>query len=379
MKKTIILFAFSLFVVMLYAQDNVVAKEGQFTQTQVKSLRARFMRAGRKYLNEFNGHKYWPYFAKSEESANLISEKLKISVDTLYILAKAGCVDYDIESQAPEEISLSRQKALHEFFSSPSTPSSEITAKYGIVGKLELFFAYDPNVKVGKESISEKFNISNNLKTYDGDFELKGFGYGVNNLELNGFAKYQYIEALDGSRIFEGEFKFKTKDGNATAEGFFKNNKQVGKWVWKTMPQDKYYGDRIYSELNFNVEGKLDGKFHIYIGNNAAPQRSFYYGKFDNGILMELEIKDRASFKMKGKYGKNKKPIGVWNIKLSEEGHTITMTYDEKGNLQKYGYRDESTGDWHEVMPTSNGRPEWMYTDFLRHIQYKYLLRSTKL
>ena len=92
-----------------------------------------------------------------------------------------------------------------------------------------------------------------------------------------------------------------------------------------------------------------------------------------------VEIKDRASFKMKGKYGKNKKPIGVWNIKLSEEGHTITMTYDEKGNLQKYGYRDESTGDWHEVMPTSNGRPEWMYTDFLRHIQYKYLLRSTKL
>ena len=64
----LLLFAFSLFVVMLYAQDNIVTKEGQFTQTQVKSLRARFMRAGRKYLNEFNGHKYWPYLQNPKKA-----------------------------------------------------------------------------------------------------------------------------------------------------------------------------------------------------------------------------------------------------------------------------------------------------------------------
>lgn len=380
-----------------------------FTQEQISSLRKRLKQAGL-YTVKINGNYYWYYLSNDlNESANIISEKLKIPVDTLYILAESGFNDKQMErnketisgSNDDEEYKFGKA-AQHYFFTHPTMSWTELDTKLvqeqeakneikrqkshqtyfeirHISNVVSFYFAYDPNVLVKYGTLEDLFlesiTFDNNLKTYNGDFKLKGFGYGENYSAVDGIANYQYKEALDGSRIFEGKFSFSRKaqgpyGTNANAKGYFKNNKQVGLWTWD-IPAGTY-DDGIHSEIFFNENG-LPVKFDISIGNLNRPRRSYFCGTFENGKLKKIFYKDNFLVKCSGEYNADGKPIGNWSIE--EDGQeNIIMSFDNNGKLIKSGYRDYRTGDW--INATSR-YPRELYLDVINMIRTGYFLRST--
>lgn len=372
----------------LFAQDSCnISKKEHFTQEQINSLRKRFKQAGL-YTVKSNGNYYWYYLSENlSESANIISQKLKISVDTLYMLAESGFNDKQIENDKDKVIGGDNEwyefekKANDHFFTHPTMTWLELMEKTrqdqkgnyeikSLSSYLLFYFAYDPNIVVKYKTKEELFlgsiTFSDNLKTYNGDFDLKGFGF--NGGAISGIANYQYKDASDGSRIFEGSFSFQNHDYDY-AKGYFKNDKQVGRWTWDSYNHNN--DDVSHSEINFNENG-IPIAFDIYIGPRNKPKRSYLSGTFENGKLVSLSYKDNRIVKCDGKYNAEGKPIGDWHV---EDGsHFIVMSFDDFGKLIKSGYRDDRTGDW--INATSQ-YPYELYSYVIDRIKNGNFLRST--
>lgn len=389
--KSIMLLLLMLFLAhpLVFAQQNTSLNHDnqnreQFTKSQVESLRKRFRQAG--YRNSLyrleNNYKYWYCPISTNISANQISEKLNIPTDTLLMLAKSA-IKFLFNTEIEEY-----EKIYTTFFNNPTLTISELnnqkTFDFNMANPSAamLYFAYDPNIKPIEERICDKLAFSDNLRTYHGEFTMKGFGLGSANIKtLVGTANYQYKDASDGSRIFEGKFSFDQgdKDYKAKAEGYFMADKQVGKWIWNyPILGDPYDRDiDFHCEILFNENGVPDGEFDIYIGkdhnSNGKYKRSYYSGTFENGKLVSINFKDNNLIWCRGQYGLNGKPKGVWH--MGEKGsHAIEITYDEHGNVIKSGYRDNSTGDW--IVATST-YPQKLYSEVVEMIRYGYCFRST--
>lgn len=187
---------------------------------------------------------------------------------------------------------------------------------------------------------------SQELKTYSGPFKYGGY---------TGEATYTYRDAEDGTRIFHGDFIFKSEYGNTITQGIFTDNKQTGTWSYKTLRRYSYR-DII---INFNNEGYPDGEvsyiydyrdnkctFNIKDGKIEGLVRKTY-GDGENvttysmtGGIVNGEYTETHDGKVyqTGMFA-NGKPVGKW---VSEYG-TESAYYDDNGEL-KYVI-DETTGD----------------------------------
>lgn len=206
-----------------------------------------------------------------------------------------------------------------------------------------------------KQYAIENVQFAQNLKTYTGPYKMSG---------RNGIAIYQYRDAPDGSRIFEGKFEF-SEEGKCKVEGYFKDDYQVGQWVWKYFSSYTGKEQYVYKVL-FDENGRLYGKFNIW---NCS-------GEIKNGEIVSVSYDfDGEGVGIGGKF-KNKKPIGIWNVAYSgsKKGwHNITMEYDSYGNFIKGGYRDNSTGDW---IKGYEGAVDKVYYKVITGLT-EYYLRST--
>ena len=235
-----------------------------------------------------------------------------------------------------------------------------------------------------------------NLKVYSGPFNIKGF----QRRDITGTAEYTYKEAPDGTRIFQGEFKFTAAPDQVnrilewrhhlsrqerdeliengvslTAQGCFNNDYQVGEWIWSgpwPIGIDNCYKDQII-KYTFSPEGKMEGPA-TFIGENGdsytfsiennEPRGKFNFKTDDkystleatwqNGHLVGEYIfikKNRhasPSYRFgritKGKYNDEGQPIGKW----TSEGFDGTISYaifSDPGICLESYYIDDMTGD----------------------------------
>ena len=184
------------------------------------------------------------------------------------------------------------------------------------------------------EKLASKYK---HLKEYHGTYRMCGFGYSGNE-EFEGYAKYHYKEASDGTRIFEGPFSFSFEYGAYSGEckGSFKNNKQIGRWMWTNTKGE------VISSLYFNQSGLLDGDFFI-------PSS---WGTFKNGKLIHLHdyqvIYSEETYTIEGDFSEYRLgiPVGKWTIKGERvPNNAVTVTYDNDGKCIDPYYFEPSTGD----------------------------------
>ena len=152
-------------------------------------------------------------------------------------------------------------------------------------------------------------------KTYSGKFSLNNMAGGyVNNKDwLDGAATYQYRDASDGSRIFDGDFEF-TKL-RVSAKGRFYNNCQDGKWEW-------HYGNGVKSEIIFRNK-KPNGKFKVYSPNKTAL---YIQGEIFEGLLQNEFVYVNEKVRVSGKFDVGK-PVGVW-VYNSDRYPSAKAVYD---------------------------------------------------
>ena len=180
----------------------------------------------------------------------------------------------------------------------------------------------------------------NGLKSYYGGFSLK------TKCNHEGTAEYYYRDAPNGERIYEDTFSFrsfKDDDYYYYANGFFKNNKQVG--IWRFREENGCFGDehQFIIKITLNNDGILDGPFEITeskrLSDGSLKLLDTYTGTYDEGRLVELKCK-----KIKGHYNRSGKPIGTWKIDMN--GSPTRLEFDQNGhctNYQQY-YIDSQTG-----------------------------------
>lgn len=124
-------------------------------------------------------------------------------------------------------------------------------------------------------------------KTYEGPFEAFGL------FEQYGKAKYQYIQKADGTRAFDGRFKYRAGDFIAT--GQFKNDYQTGRW--------EFTDGKKTSVINFNASGAPDGAFEAYDyhlddikyedgtrAGRVVMSQTKYCGTMDRGNITEIDF-----------------------------------------------------------------------------------------
>ena len=256
---------------------------------------------------------------------------------------------------------------------------------------------------------SEEFGNHQNLKQYKGKFEMSGFGNviintGIYSAKKNGFAQYEYREAADGTRIFEGDFYFATTEENLSslmrkdivsllknstnyssknlieaaaimapfALGKLKNDKQVGKWIWG------YWADGmfVYKEITYDDYGNAKGpikqyRYAINYGEfwHSASYRtlSFIYqptgwliGEFADNILVSADYRVGCEevnrsyynrtmdpFEVSGKFNR-RGPVGRWTVRggyFDEDGKFSVVEFDNNGTCIANYWIDQSTGD----------------------------------
>lgn len=194
----------------------------------------------------------------------------------------------------------------------------------------------------------ESYSRAAGQKFYSGKYRLSGFGIDGTQTLLYGTAEYYYNENPDGSRAFEGPFKFEqsVRGNSGTASGCFKNDRQIGHWEWTQMLDTD---EPMRSYINFNENGVPDGEFYI------SGWGEHYEGRVSNGYPTYVEYYSNDGYKgvkYIGRFNSNGMPIGKWVY--SESGkyslnRTINMSFNDDGKLIKSGYRDDSTGDWVSV------------------------------
>ena len=179
-------------------------------------------------------------------------------------------------------------------------------------------------------------DISLDLKVYEGDFKWRS-----KNSNIGGKARYEYTPASDGSRIFEGKFIFKDQSEGLVYQGYFKNNRQVGKWIFQS------FANSLVSYVFFDEDGHPKGRFVYKLG-------AYYIeGTITAGILVgDYHYKD-GQIEIWGTYNTEGEPVGEWKAiaRVHGEYYNIKSLYSINGQRLKEWYwneYDDSTGDTKE-------------------------------
>ncbi|MBD5217409.1 MAG: hypothetical protein HDS73_02815 [Bacteroidales bacterium] len=206
-----------------------------------------------------------------------------------------------------------------------------------------------------------------NLKVYSGPFIIKHVNEGI-----KGTAEYTYKDAPDGTRIFQGPFKFKAdpeavedilvyffrkdreerdqiiKSGlSLTIEGNFDNDYQVGEWKWSG-PWPIYYLDPFYKnqiiKFTFSSDGKMEGPAS-FIGEDGD---SYTFTITDNKPIGTFNLTTAIeNYTLKGTW-RNGHPIGTWTKSpWSEDAYERTryIRFSDSGVFIESYSIDDMTGD----------------------------------
>lgn len=373
---------YTLFLVEKYKSEGYTIIDEQAEKEKFASLpesmpsdlNAHFKAKGLK-LYRMTRNSYWHFTVNANETAADISNKLEIPVDSLLPLTVTFVRDYYQAKGGLRSTEQNEEAKLTQFLT-PPYPTYKVAT--GFDGG-ELYFPSDRTVKV---SPSPKYNDNitfvSNLKTYEGSYKYE-WDYNVNH-NYTGKAKYTYIENWDGSRIYEGKFEF-VYDLNKTTgypyeldfvkiSGQFKDNKMAGHWEFYRKSSDNIVTSIT---MDFDKNGLLNGEVH-YPG--------VFDALFSHGILVYVNWKeDWNGYSTEGEFY-DERPIGEWTLRTNEKllrelgksgERPTTTTYDRSGKFIKSGYRDNSTGDWHD---SYNRFPDEI-PERISRIVNKYLLRDT--
>ena len=229
------------------------------------------------------------------------------------------------------------------------------------------------------------------LKTYQGDYTMRYDGvFG----ETSGKASYQYKDAPDGTRIYEGEFRFETEKqrygGWQMVTGKFKDDRQVGKWVWTSYLGQSSGVDKVeLCIVTFDENGIPHGNYETCEGRGygstdfeSSLRRDIYTKAYmSKGKVYSVAYKDR-DMAASGRYDTNTgRPTGEWeittNVKVGnkEVKKTITMKpcspYD--GLYLEGYYIDDTTGDKKRI---TTEKPYKLYGRIINDIM-NHCFRST--
>lgn len=198
--------------------------------------------------------------------------------------------------------------------------------------------------------------------------ELKKYSGSYNLGSRPGTAEYTYLEGEDGQRIFHGYFSFKNERGwyPMTVSGQFKNNRQVGQWVWcgnfSGIWNDPDWPADAVLKMNFNDDGYLDGPVtltHRKQGRLSGESLTVVFdpqnhtvsssnchenGTFRNGVFVgPYECKIPGCGGAKGTYNKEGIPVGKWVF--DERYYNYYVVFDNDGEMIQYYKVNPQTGD----------------------------------
>lgn len=205
--------------------------------------------------------------------------------------------------------------------------------------------------------IAKDDGIRHGKKKYKGQFSMSGLGF-YNSSTRTGTAIYEYNDAPDGTRIFEGSFYYIYKERYLSDEvtGVYLNNKQVGTWKWDSERDEK---EGIEVTINFNENGILDGTFRYVWGpystfengdRSIVLERELYKGEYQAGKLKHLRyFSQKDGIEAEGDFSTvyPGTPVGKWKIRRSNR--SVTIEFDNQGRPATAYYFDPSTGDKHSV------------------------------
>ena len=234
------------------------------------------------------------------------------------------------------------------------------------------------------------------LKMYKGEFPLRVYsGPGLENYDGKqiGYTEYEYKDAPDGSRIYEGSFHYTHNEKESdyykkVVTGNFYNNKQVGKWEWCT--KDRWYDQNkiakiVYVSIIFDSNSVADGRFVIFSQNNGRHRYLYFRdisGVFTKGKITSLSYySDKDKVTAKGKYSAFDlgTPIGKWTISGKDvpDGEVV-LEFDNQGRFIKQPvYYDKSTGDKHYVSDWICNYPKEIYNRVINTVE-RHCYRDTE-
>lgn len=347
---------YTLFLVEKYKSEGYTIIDEQaekekfasLTETMPSDLNAHFKAKGLK-LYRITKNSYWYYHIDANTTAIDVSNKLEIPVDSLLPLAVINVRDYNQAKGGLRSTEWNEEAELTKFLTPPYPTFKKATGYDGGA----LYFPSDKTVKVSPSpKYNEDITFANNLKTYEGNYKY-AWDYNVNH-NYPGRAKYTYLDNWDGSRIYEGKFEF-VYDLNKKVgypyeldvvkiSGQFKNNKMVGHWEFYRKSSENIVTSIT---MDFDENGKLNGEVKM-------PKRfaaRFSHGRLVYVIWMLEHYGDLGftgpSYSTMGRFTDFERPKGDWELRMNGE-ITLTAKYDNDGYFVKCGYRDNSTGDWHE-------------------------------
>ncbi len=279
-------------------------------------------------------------FSKCEQLSSIIlSENLTEIAQSAFW----GCINLS-SITIPKQVNHISSDAFHGCNNLKSITIEEGTRIGSSAIPKETVISYYPKPEPEIFTNPTLWKCSDGQKIYWGEYTLFG----------KGKAKYQYRQGPNNSRIFDGHFVFLGED--LAAEGDFKDDYQIGHWVFTNSPIG-------YVEIDFNEKERIvtgefshkydkgfclaKGKFmrandghlygpHIY-GVGQRKNRITYF-EYDNKIL---HLYGKGEYNLDGKEkGKwiYEKDTGVWKKNLTAE-------YDNNGKLLDCYYIDNSTGD----------------------------------
>ena len=278
-------------------------------------------------------------------------EEYKNNFETWY---HAGLIYYAVggESTRPQSEFKNLDPNWAEKLRTAATQCYELRSKnFGKnIWVAPLTFHWKEDIKYIENIVNKSSHCSHGNKIYAGDFTMPGVGF---SKQKKGRAEYEYRDAYDGTRIYEGLFYYTYKDGSVNGKntdivrGIYSNNRQVGVWMWRSYLFD--YTHDIKSclnyetmTINFDDNGVLNGKFSYKLDGYFKNTKNIS-GDFSNGKLTHLHYEELQGMPAKGDYSPSGKPIGVWMV----NGYRIE--FDNQGNLIKNWYIDQATGDKHTV------------------------------
>lgn len=348
-------------------------KFASLSETMPSDLNAHLKAKGLKQYR-MTRNSYWRYQVEANETAVDVSNELGIPIDSLLPLTVTFVRDYNQAQGGLRSTEWNRESQLTKFLTPPYPSYKQAT---GFDGG-ELYFPSNRTLTISPSpSYNEDITFADNLKTYEGSYKY-AWDYNVNH-NYQGKAKYTYLENRDGSRNYEGKFEFvydlNKKEGYAyefdvvKINGQFKNNKMVGHWDFYRKNSDNIVTSIT---LDFDENGKLNGEVEM-------PKRFkalFSHGRLVYVIWMLENYGNLGfsgpSYSTTGYFTDFERPKGDWKLSMKGE-KTLTAQYDNDGYFVKCGYRDNSTGDWHE---STSHFPEEIPNRIARFVN-DYMMRDT--
>lgn len=334
--------------------------------TMPEDLNAWFKAKGLSEPSRYTKNYYWTIEVDGDETALDLSDRLELPVDSLHQMALTFVRDYNRYHKRLRSSTWDEERELYRFFTSPYPKLKVVKGRQNVYRySAQFHFPKDRHLTIKPiPPYNKEVEFAKNLQTYNGEFSFRW----SSNVKYNdpGTAKYTYIPQPDGSRIFEGEFEYyraaKRVDYYKDIEyakivGQMKNNKMVGHWEFE-LETDK----EPFITMDFDEEGRLNGE--------VITKR--YAAVFDHGVIREVYWHNGV-YSTTGYFDGYGQPVGKWEI-YRKNKPTIIIKYDQVGRRVSCGYRDNSTGDWHE---TANYD---FVTSIPKEISYEvnvYLLRDT--